>query len=393
MAIVCRGMNPTETAELTHAIAHSGTTFDWSDLPGIKVDKHSSGGVGDKTTLVLAPLVAACGVLVPKMSGRGLGHSGGTLDKLEAIPGFRTERTLAEFREGLKQVGVVLAGQTDDVAPADKKLYKLRDVTATVESIPLITSSILGKKLAEGLDGLVLDVKYGRGAFMRDLPAAQELADSLLAVTRQQQLPTTVVLSGMDAPLGAAIGNALEIAEAIATLRGEGPADLTELALELAAQMVALADSSRDVPAARQRVQQAWRSGAGLAKFRQLVAAQGGDARVVDDPSRLPQASMQVEFPTPRAGYVIGLDAEQLGLAAVSLGAGRDRVDDAIDPAVGLVLLAKPGDYLHAGQSWVRVHANDAARLELTRPRLEQAIQLGDTPCERIPIIADIRMG
>ncbi|VTS01208.1 thymidine phosphorylase [Tuwongella immobilis] len=393
MAIVLKGMTAAETAHLTYAIAHDGTTFNWDDVPGKKVDKHSSGGVGDKTTMILGPLAGACGVRIPKMSGRGLGHSGGTLDKLESIPGFRTSIPVDAFRQGLQSVGVVLGGQIENVAPADKKLYKLRDVTATVESIPLLTSSILGKKLAEGLDGLVLDVKYGRGAFMQTLEGARELADMLMAVNRANGLPTTVILSGMDAPLGRAIGNALEVVESVETLRGNGPRDLHELSVHLAAHMVLRAGLAESLDAALEQVETALRSGAGLQKFREIIANQGGDPQIVDDLSRLPQAKEVVELTAPRSGYLQRMDAEKLGFAAVRLGAGRDRDGDSIDPAVGFVLKAKPGEYLHAGQPWIAVHFNDSRRLESARELLDAAVEFGPTSVTIPPIIAEIRMG
>jgi len=392
MAIVWRGMNPVETARLTYAIAHSGRTFTWDDIDGPKVDKHSSGGVGDKTTLILTPLAAACGVRVPKMSGRGLGHSGGTLDKLEAIPGFRVDLDPDEFRATLKQVGAVLAGQSKDIAPADKKIYALRDVTATVESIPLLTSSILGKKLAEGLDGLVLDVKYGRGAFMQDIAGARELADSLIAVARENRLPTTVILSAMDTPLGRMVGNALEVREAIEVLHGGGPADLRELSLTLATHMVARAFPGLSIESAGERIETALTSGAGLAKLREMIAAQHGDARVVDDLSRLPTAPSRVRLNVPVDGYLTAMDSYQIGIAAVRLGAGRDRITDVIDPAVGLELLAKPGDFLEAGEPWVEVHYADVKRLEMARALLADCVTQSDQRPASVPIIARVQV-
>lgn len=388
MAVVWRGMTPAETARLTWAIAHSGRTLSWPELDAPKVDKHSSGGVGDKTTLVLVPLAAACGVAVPKMSGRGLGHSGGTLDKLESIPGFRTDLSADEFAGVLRRVGAVVSGQTADVAPADKKLYALRDVTATVESVPLLTSSILGKKLAEGLDALVLDVKFGSGAFLPALEDAETLAASLLDVAARNGLPTTVIISSMEAPLGRAVGNALEVREAIDTLSGGGPADLRELSLTLAQHMVARAFPDRDAAA---DVRRALDSGAGLAKFRQMVEAQGGDVRAIDQPSRLPAAPRVVPLLATASGYVSAIDARALGVGAMRLGAGRARAGDAIDPAVGLVLRAGVGDFLKAGEAWADAHTGPAGLPDDTRELLSAAVKMSEIPPTPVPRIAAVR--
>ena len=355
MAICLRGMTSGETATLTREMADSGTVFDLSAIPGIKVDKHSTGGVGDKVSLVLAPLVAACGAVVPMMSGRGLGHTGGTLDKLEAIPGFRVDLSEAEFKRTLRTIGVAMIGQTAEVAPADKKLYALRDVTGTVESIPLITASILSKKLAEGISGLVMDVKCGRGAFMKTLPQARELAQSITRVGELNGLKVRAIITDMDAPLGRAVGNALEVIESIETLKGRGPADLRELCLRFAAEMLSqagIADGSR-------LAREALDNGTALAKFRELIAAQGGDPGVVDDSSRLPQTSFRATIRAERSGFVAAMDAEAVGLAALELGAGRERAEDRIEPSVGIMVLKKPGEAVAVGDVMFEIHYNE----------------------------------
>jgi pyrimidine-nucleoside phosphorylase len=362
MAIVLRGMSAEETANLTEAMVHSGVKVDLSHLPGLKVDKHSTGGVGDKTSLILAPLAAACGVVVPMMSGRGLGHSGGTLDKLESIPGFRVNLSLSEFRTMLADVGCSLIGQTAEIAPADKKLYALRDVTGTVESIPLITASIMSKKIAEGIDALVLDVKAGRGAFMKNADDAKALAQSLVAVGNRSGVRTEALLTTMDAPLGRDVGNALEVIESIETLKGRGPRDLEDLSVKLAARMVVMAGKA-DSAKAEAMVRGAIASGAGLEVFRKVIAWQGGDPRVIDDYGLLPTAARRHAVAAPAGGYVADVDAMRIARAAMSLGAGRDRVEDRIDPAVGVRLRVAPGDAIEAGQPLAELHYNDSARL------------------------------
>jgi pyrimidine-nucleoside phosphorylase len=380
MAIWLRGMTPEEIAQLTRAMTDSGSCFNWSDLPGPKVDKHSTGGVGDKTSLIVAPLAAACGVIVPMMSGRGLGHSGGTLDKLEAIPGFRVSLNEVELRTALLKVGVGMIGQTREVAPADKRLYALRDVTATVESIPLITASILSKKLAEGIDGLVLDVKGGVGAFMKRRPDAFALAESLVRVGRANGLRTEALLTAMDAPLGRAVGNALEVIEAVETLKGQGPKELTELSFRLTARMVRLGGLAADNAEAEQKVRSVLASGAGLEKFRQIIVQQGGDPKVIDDYGRLPAAPSRILLRTESSGYVTGLHAEKIGIAAMRLGAGRNRADDVIDPAVGVMLQAEVGQAVKAGDPVFEVHYRDANRLSDALPLLREAIEIGSDP-------------
>ena len=340
MAIVLRGMTAEETAWLTGAMVRSGTQLDLSELPGAKVDKHSTGGVGDKASLVIAPLAAACGVLVPMISGRGLGHTGGTLDKLEAIPGFRVGLSLVEFRAALARVGCAVIGQTVEIAPADKKLYALRDVTATVDSIPLISASIMSKKIAEGISGLVMDVKCGSGAFMKTRDEARKLAESLVAIGRANGVRTEAMLTAMNAPLGRAIGNSLEVVEAIETLKGRGPSDLEALSVMLTSRMLRLGGRVATIEEGERMTRSALASGHGLEKFSQMIEQQGGDPRIVDDYGRLPSAPRRKILTADRTGYVTDLDAELIGRAAMVLGAGRDRVEDKVDPGVGAVLKA-----------------------------------------------------
>ena len=380
MAIFLRGMTPEETAHYTDAMMHSGVVADLSSVPGVKVDKHSTGGVGDKVSIPLAPMVVACGVPVPMISGRGLGHSGGTLDKLESIPGFRTDLPLAAYCAQVARIGCALIGQTKDLAPADKKLYALRDVTATVECIPLICGSILSKKLAEGIDALVLDVKFGRGAFMKNKAEARRLAEALVRVGRAGGKQVRAVLTAMEQPLGRAVGNALEVAESIACLRGEGPEDLMEVTYTLGAHMLILGGVARDEGEARTQLKQAVSSGAACAKFREIVAAQGGDGRVIDDPSRLPQARWQIPLAASRGGFVSDVDAMGVALAAVRLGAGRARAEDRIAPAVGVSGLVKIGERVAAGAALCTIHAEDDQALAEARVMLAGAIVIGDQP-------------
>ncbi len=355
MAIVWRGMDPKETAALTSSMVASGERLDLSRF-GRVVDKHSTGGVGDKTTLVVAPLVASCGLPVAKMSGRGLGFSGGTLDKLESIAGYRVDLSTQEFLAQLERVGIVITGQTKDLAPADGLLYALRDATGTVPSIPLIASSIMSKKIAAGARAVVLDVKVGRGAFMKDRRMATALARAMVAIGTAHGLDVTCELTDMDQPLGRAVGNALEVAEAIATLSGDGPEDLTDLALFAASEMLVLGRKAREVKAARRQAEAALKSGAGLRKFRELVAAQGGDVRLVDDPKRLPKAPTVETLRAPRTTYVAAIDAETVGVATVHLGAGRAKKGDPIDHRTGVVLHCKVGDRVERGQPIADIH-------------------------------------
>ncbi|MFQ5722918.1 MAG: thymidine phosphorylase [Terriglobia bacterium] len=387
MAVYFRGMTPQETSELTDAMMRSGQVLDLSEVPGVKVDKHSTGGVGDKVSLVVAPVVAAAGVPVPMISGRALGHSGGTLDKLEAIPGFSVHLSLAEFRRALAEVGCALIGQTNEIAPADKKIYALRDLTGTIESIPLITASILSKKLAEGIDALVLDVKVGSGAFMKDLESARRLAESLREIGTRMGKRMVVLLTRMDQPLGRAVGNALEVEEAVVTLRGEGPRDLRDLCQELAAWMLVLAGAVPALKQGRERFEELIRSGAAAKKFQQIITHQGGDPSVVDDPRRLPRAGQRRDLPAAVAGYLERMDAERLGWAAMALGAGRTRLEDRIDPAVGLVVHKKVGERVQRGEPLATLHFNDERRLAEAQAWLDAAFVVSSEPPEPVPLI------
>jgi pyrimidine-nucleoside phosphorylase len=392
MAIVLRGMTAQETAWLTEAMVDSGSRVDLSDISGAKVDKHSTGGVGDKTSLILAPLAAVCGLNVPMMSGRGLGHTGGTLDKLEAIPGFRVNLSLEELKTALSRVGCAMIGQTAQIAPADKKLYALRDVSATVESIPLISASIMSKKIAEGIDALVLDVKTGSGAFMKTAADSRRLAESLVSIGNASGVKTEAVITAMDMPLGRAVGNALEVIECFDVLKGGGPADLVEVTVELTARLLMVGGVAADRPDAERRVRAAIASGAGLERFRQIIENQGGDPRVVDDYGRLPSAPSRHVVKAPRAGLIAGLDAELVGRASVRLGAGRDQVKDAVDPAVGIMVLAAPGDRVAAGDPVLELHYRDRARLDAALTLATGAITIGEAaPPPRSLILAEVR--
>ncbi len=391
MAVFFRGMDAAELGALTRAMLESGEVLDLSAVPGPKVDKHSTGGVGDKVSLALAPLAAACGVRVPMISGRGLGHTGGTLDKLESIPGFRVDLPVERFRELVASVGACLVGQTERLAPADGRLYALRDVTATVESIPLIAASILSKKLAEGIDALVLDVKVGSGAFMKRAEEARELARTLTGVGREFGKRVSALLTDMDQPLGRAVGNALEVREAIETLRGGGPPDLREVTVALAAEMLVLGGVAPGEAEARARVEAALADGSGLRKLREIVEAQGGDRRAVDDPERLPQGRDAREGRSGAAGVVAAIDAEEVGLAAVELGAGRSRVEDEVDAAAGLVLHRKVGDRVERGEPLCTLHLGRAggAAAERVAERLRAAWRIGDRAPPARPVVLE----
>jgi pyrimidine-nucleoside phosphorylase len=389
MAVFLRGMSPSETAHLTRAMAHSGQVLDLSDIPGPKVDKHSTGGVGDKTSLVLGPLAAACGVIVPMMSGRGLGHSGGTLDKLESIPGFRVGLSEADFRSALRTVGLGMIGQTSDVAPADKTLYALRDVTGTVESVPLITASILSKKIAEGISGLVMDVKCGSGAFMKTRADARALAESLVRVGTANGLKVGALITAMDAPLGRMVGNSVEVIESIETLKGNGPRDLTELSVLLAARMVRLAGVAANDAEAAGKVRTALASGAGLEVFRKCIEEQGGDPRVIDDYSRLPTAPRTMQVVAPRAGFVAEMVAGAVGVASMVLGGGRERAEDGIDHAVGIVCHKKPGEAVAAGETVYEVRYRSTSKLVAALPLLEESFTVADIPPPAQPLVLE----
>jgi pyrimidine-nucleoside phosphorylase len=387
MAVVFQGMTKPEIADLTLAMAHSGETLDLSSVGPMVADKHSTGGVGDKTTLVVGPLVASAGLPVGKMSGRGLGFSGGTLDKLEAIPGFKVTLTTQQFTEQLKQVGLVVASQTGDLAPADGKLYALRDVTATVESLPLIAASVMSKKIAAGANVIVLDVKAGRGAFMKTEAEALKLANTMVEIGESVGRKVSAVISDMDQPLGNAVGNALEVREAIETLKRQGPSDFLNLCLTVGAQMLLLAGKAADASEAKGVLLTRLISGDALAKFRQWVVAQGGDPRVVDNPDLLPQAAIVDVLASPESGYVSDIDAEVVGLTSVLLGGGRSKKGDVVDPAVGMVLKAKVGDRVQAGAPLLTIHANDAGSLLEARERLLTAYRFSAAPVVRPKLV------
>lgn len=391
MAIVLQGMTAEETGWLTEAMMRSGRIVELPEITRPKVDKHSTGGVGDKVSLILAPLAAACGLCVPMMSGRGLGHTGGTLDKLEAIPGFRTELKDADYRAQLQAIHQAMIGQSADMVPADRKLYALRDVTATVESIPLICGSILSKKLAEGIDALVLDVKFGHGAFMKDEASGRELAESLVAISASMGKPISALLTRMEQPLGYMIGNSLEVIEAIDCLRGQGPADLMEITYALCAEMLRLGGLHRDSESVMVALKLAISSGAALDAFRSLVQAQGGDPRVIDEPERLPSTAQVQDFSVANevAMYVAGLDAGSFGEAACLLGAGRVSTDSPIDPSVGLQLLKKVGDPVQPNEAIVRIHYQDPESLAAAQARLASAIHLSPEAPEPAALIVD----
>ena len=389
MAVVFKGMRPVELAAWTHAMLHSGQVLDLSEIEGAKVDKHSTGGVGDKVSLILAPLAVAAGVKVPMISGRGLGHTGGTLDKLESIPGFDVRVPTTEFRRLVDEVGAGLIGQTGEIAPADKRLYALRDVTATVECIPLIASSIMSKKLAEGIDALVLDVKVGNGAFMKTVEQARELARTMITIGAEIGRPVTALLTDMNQPLGFEVGNANEVAESIATLRGEGPADLEEVTVELVAEMLALGGIEQDRAAASERLRGMLRDGSALERFGEMIEAQGGDRRVLDDPSLLPQAPHRVDVCAEHAGFVGGFETAEVGQAGVELGAGRKKKEDDVDHAVGITIHKKRGDRVEAGEPLATIHYRSEAAMEACRARLAPAIRVQSDAPEALPLIIE----
>jgi pyrimidine-nucleoside phosphorylase len=389
MAAFLRGMDENETAALTRAMLHSGEVLDPSDIPGVKVDKHSTGGVGDKVSLILAPLVAACGVPVPMISGRGLGHTGGTLDKLEAIPGFRTDLSIDDYRRQLGEIGVVMIGQTAEIAPADRKIYALRDVTGTVEFIPFIAASIMSKKLAEGIDALVLDVKSGRGAFMKREEDARRLAETLTGIGLAFGKPTVAHLTAMDAPLGFAVGNWPETAEAIHCLRGEDVDDLMEVTYALAGEMIFLGRAASSPAEGREKARRALESGHALEKLIELVAAQGGDVSVIENP-RAREGNdpvAEVLAPDDARGFVTGIDALAIGHASVGLGAGRLRKEDEVDPTAGFVFAKKPGDPVDPGEVLLRVYGRHPERLD--HDRVVGAFSFGPEPPASRPMLLD----
>jgi pyrimidine-nucleoside phosphorylase len=384
MAVYFKGMSDHEIGRLTECMLRSGESADLSSIPGLKVDKHSTGGVGDKTSLIVAPLAAAAGVVVPTMSGRALGHTGGTLDKLESIPGFRTDLSPEEFAKQLKELGLAFIGQTDQLAPADRKLYSLRDVTATVESIPLIASSIMSKKLAEGIDALILDVKVGNGAFMKRQVDARRLAQAMVAIGRRMDKKVRALITNMDQPLGYAIGNALEIMEASQTLQNSGPEDLTKLSIELAAHMIQIGKKAATLEEARRIAEGLLVDGSAYRKFKQVVAAQGGNAQALDKFELLPNATGMREITSPRAGYVTSIDAEDIGIASNMIGAGREKKEDSIDPAVGIILEVKAGEKVDAGSVLCRLYYTREDRVEEAAEMVEDAFRIsGQRPDER----------
>lgn len=389
MAVYFRSMTEQETAQLTLAMAYSGEVMDLSAIAGKKVDKHSTGGVGDKATLVVIPLTAAMGVPVAKMSGRGLGHTGGTIDKLESIPGFQAERTYQQFIEQVNSIKAAVISQTGNLVPADKRLYAIRDVTATVDSIPLIASSVMSKKIAAGAEGIVLDVKVGSGAFMKNVGEARQLAKTMVQIGRSIGLQVVAVLTDMSQPLGYAVGNALEVREAIDSLRGHGPADLEELSVLLTAQLLLLAGKYNSIEESRQEVRKVLISGAGYEKFCQMITAQGG--RLAYDQSNygLPQSNYQVELKAPREGCVAALDAFEVGKTAMLLGAGREKIGDTIDPAVGIQVIKKKGEWVQQGDTLAIIHANNIRLIASAAERLQTCYQLSDTTPPQAPLIID----
>ena len=390
MAVFFSGMSDREVSRLTECMLRSGDTVDLSSIPGVKVDKHSTGGVGDKTSFIVAPLAAAAGVVVPMMSGRALGHTGGTLDKLESIPGFRTSLTDEEFEEQLSELGLCFIGQTDRLAPADRKLYALRDVTATVESIPLIASSIMSKKLAEGVDALVLDVKVGSGAFMKKQVDARRLAQMMVGIGRRMDKRVQALITDMSQPLGYAVGNALEVMEASQTLQNAGPNDLTKLSIELAARMIYLGKKAGSLEEARRLAEEKLVDGSGYRKFKQVVAAQGGNPQALDKFELLPNATGMREVASPRGGYVSSIDAQDIGAASNMIGAGRDKKEDAIDPAVGIILEVKAGEKVDAGSVLCRLYYTKEDRVEEAAEMVEDAFRISAQKPEERELILEV---
>jgi pyrimidine-nucleoside phosphorylase len=378
MAVVWRGLSPDELGALTDAMLESGDRLDFEGLGRPRVDKHSTGGVGDKVSLVLAPMVASCGVAIPMMSGRGLGHTGGTLDKLESIPGFRTALTLSEAKGQIERIGCAMLGQTPEIAPADKRLYALRDVTGTVESTPLIAASIMSKKLAEGLNGLVLDVKTGSGAFLPAQAQALDLARTMIGLGHSRGCPTVALLTAMDRPLGHACGNALEVEEAIEALRGSGPADLMEVTYALGVEMLLLVGAAGDRVGARQKLEESVKSGRALQTMSSIIEAQGGNPGVLDNPELLPQAREVEVFRAPRDGVVARIEPRRIGQAILELGGGRRTIEEQIDPTVGFVIPIKPGDSVRVGEPLVSVFARDRSGIEVGIEALREAVLIGD---------------
>jgi pyrimidine-nucleoside phosphorylase len=383
MAAFLQGLNEAETRVLTEAMTVFGTELDLKSVSGTKIDKHSTGGVGDKTSLIIAPIVASAGVLVPMISGRGLGHSGGTVDKLASIPGYRTDLAAKDFVAQLKAIGIVLAGQSSDIAPADQKLYALRDATATVECLPLIVSSILSKKIAAGLDGLVLDVKVGNGAFMKTLGEARALAEALVRTGTAMGTKVVALITDMETPLGTAVGNALEVSEAVSVLKGQGPDDLREVSFELAAWMLVLGRAAKTLEAARARVERQVQSGAAVSKLRQVIAHQGGNPGIVDEPGKLPRARLQREVRSPAAGIIQEIRAYPIGMAAVVLGAGRAEAADKVDPGAGLILRKQPGDKVEKNEALCVLYTDRQGSFAEAEARALEAFVIGRSAPKR----------
>ncbi|QCX32676.1 pyrimidine-nucleoside phosphorylase [Caloramator sp. E03] len=390
MAIYFKGMNKRETADLTMAMVNSGDKINLSMIDGIKVDKHSTGGVGDTTTLVLGPMIASLGVPVAKLSGRGLGHTGGTIDKLESIKGFSVEMSQDKFIENVNKIKFAVGAQTGNLTPADKKLYALRDVTATVDNISLIASSIMSKKIAAGADCIVLDVKTGSGAFMKTVDDSFALAKEMVDIGTSVGRNTVAVISDMDQPLGYAIGNALEVKEAIDTLKGCGPSDLYELCIVLGSQMLILSGKAKDESQARIMIEDSIQSGKALQKFKEFIKSQGGDTSVIDEPELLPKAKYIIDVKAKKEGYISKITADTIGLAALSLGAGRETKEDSIDLSVGIVLSKKVGDYVHKGETIAKIHANDISKAKASEEKINEAFDIVDNKVEKRPLIFGI---
>ena len=388
MATFLRGLDRDETSALTSAMLESGASLDLSGLSIPRIDKHSTGGVGDKVSIVLAPLIASLGVAVPMMSGRGLGHTGGTLDKLESIPGFRTQISLDEARDQLARIGCVLMGQSEEIAPADRRMYALRDATATVEAVPLIAASIMSKKLAEGLTGLVLDIKRGSGAFLPELDRGLDLARTMIELGADRGCPVVALITAMDRPLGRACGNALEVEEAIHALRGEGPADVLEVSYALGAEMLVLAGVQPTHDAARRAMEVSIGSGRAAEKLQDIIEAQGGNPGVVEDPSVLPQAEACELFVAPRRGFISRVEPRAIGRGIIALGGGRTRVEDVVDSTVGFVITGRPGDWVELGEPLATVFARDRSGIDAGRATLRQAIQISDEADLPLPLVS-----
>jgi pyrimidine-nucleoside phosphorylase len=388
MAIFFRGLDAEETSSLTDAMIASGSTLDLSDLSAPRIDKHSTGGVGDKVSLIIAPLIASLGIVVPMMSGRGLGHTGGTLDKLESIPGFRTDLSLAEARAQIDRIGCALIGQTDEIAPADRRMYALRDITATVEAVPLIAASIMSKKLSEGLTGLVLDLKRGPGSFITDERSERDLARAMIDLGTRHGCPVVALFTAMDRPLGRACGNALEVAESIAALEGDGPDDLMEVTFALGAEMLMLGGGVKSVDDGWRMMDNAITSGLAREKFGEILEAQGGDRSILDDISRLPIAEAKREFLAPREGFITQVAPRVVGHGIIALGGGRRTMADDIDPSVGFIIAAKPGDRVEKGQPLATVHARDENGLAIGEAALREAIVIADSKKESLELVS-----